>query len=479
MIKTANLVHSVSRKAGGLFESVRRLVQSLSQIGMDVRVFGTVDEFSGEDLAAWEPVEVKTFKAVWPESFGYSPEFLEELQVFAPDLTHTHGIWLYPSVVTNLYCRPRNHLYVISAHGMLDPWAIQNSALKKAIAYFLYEKAHLHGAACLRALCESEARAIRRIGLKNPIAIIPNGIDLPVEGLPDYADTRPQDYETTGPEDDGTTGQRTEDAGRRTEVSGASSAVSGPWSVVRSLKSNGRKVLLYLGRIHPKKGLVNLVKAWKQVSGQWSVVNGQSSEWVLAIAGWDQGGHEGELKRLASDLGLPWSDARATGLQDHGTTMDRRQRAEDRGQRTEVGGQWSVVSGLPSVVFLGPQFNEAKTGCYRDCDAFVLPSFSEGLPMVVLEAWAWRKPVLITPQCNLPEGFAAQAAIRIEPAAESIAQGLYELFRAPSSALRSLGDNGHELTATRYAWPRIGEQMNQLYEWMLGGGAKPACLADF
>src|ERR1039458_6554006 len=91
--------------------------------------------------------------------------------------------------------------------------------------------------------------------------------------------------------------RRTEDGGRRTEV-------SGQLSVVSSLKTDGRKVLLYLGRIHPKKGLVNLLKAWKQVSGQWSVVGGQRSEWVLAIAGWDQGGHEDELKRLATELGL-------------------------------------------------------------------------------------------------------------------------------------------------------------------------------
>src|ERR1700690_2752582 len=68
----------------------------------------------------------------------------------------------------------------------------------------------------------------------------------------------------------------------------------------------GKKVLLYLGRIHPKKGLSNLLRAWK------ATLNSQPStnNWLLAIAGWDQGGHENELKQLASELGIQWSDAR-------------------------------------------------------------------------------------------------------------------------------------------------------------------------
>jgi glycosyltransferase involved in cell wall biosynthesis len=62
--------------------------------------------------------------------------------------------------------------------------------------------------------------------------------------------------------------------------------------------------------------------------------------------------------------------------------------------------------------------------------------------MVVLEAWAYGKPVLMTPECNLPEGFVAGAALRIEPSAESIARALEDVFRAPPAALRSMEKKG-------------------------------------
>jgi poly(glycerol-phosphate) alpha-glucosyltransferase len=444
----------VSRNAGGLFESVRRLVQALAETGMDVRVLGTQDEFTAQDLAAWAPIQVSAFKPAWPEKFGYSPHFTEELARFRPDVTHTHGIWLYPSVATNRYSRRSGTPYVISAHGMLDPWAIRNSRWKKVIAHFLYEGAHLKGAGCLRALCEAEARAIRQVGLKNPIAIIPNGIDLP-EGNAQGA------------------GREAHGAGRL-----APGAEREPLGAERKTLGAGRKVLLYLGRIHPKKGLVNLLKAWKLALNDQPSTN---NSWVLAIAGWDQGGHEDELKRLATELGLGWEECRgARAAERTPPGAENLQPSTCNLQPATRNPQPSTFNLQPStVLFLGPQFGEAKTACYRDCDAFILPSLSEGVPMVVLEAWAWRKPVLMTPECNLPEGFAANAAIRVDPSVESIAAGLTRLFELPDSDLRAMGSAGFQLTAARYVWPRVAQDMKELYEWMLGGGQKPPCLVDF
>lgn len=415
----AFLTPSVSRASGGIFEIERRLGQSLHAMPETrVSIFGLQDEHTEADLASWAPLVPRTFLVKGARGFGYAPGISKALESASVDVAHLHALWMFPSVVISNWSRRTNRPYIVTSNGMLEPWALRHSAWKKRIASFLYERRMLNGAACLQANTEKEAADFRAFGLKNPIAIIPNGIDLPVE---DYAITRQRD-------------------------NGAE--VSGQWSVVSGLKSEGRKVLLYLGRIHPKKGLVNLLKAWKSVVSD-QASRGLASGWTLMLAGWDQGGHEADLKQLATELNLPWTDV--------------------RDQKSVVRGPWSVV-------FLGPQFGDAKAACYAACDAFILPSFSEGLPMVVLEAWAYAKPVIMTPECNLREGFAAGAAIRIETNPESIAEGLRALLIAPCSTLHAFGTSGHALVASRFTWPKIAAEMRSVYEWVLGAGPRPNCV---
>ncbi len=411
MIKSAQLTASVSRRAGGLFEAILRQVKAHDRHTLDTRVFGLRDEFTDADLPAWQPIPVMAFPPVGLKSIGYSPRFREELLAFAPDLVHTHGLWLYPSVAAKNYSREKKRPYLISPHGMLDAWALKNSRWKKRLAYALFEREHLHGARCLRALCAAEARAIRQLGLQNDIAIIPNGIDLP-------------------------------------EMENAETLKSVPWE---NVVGADKKILLFLSRIHPKKGLANLLKAWAK-NRKSEIGSQKSDEWILAIAGWDQGGHEAELKRLCAALEIPFADIREP---------------VNGGRRTA------------SVLFLGPQFNAAKAACYHHCDVFVLPSFSEGLPMVVLEAWANAKPVLMTPECNLPEGFQAGAAIQLEPTETGVAAGLQELRRMSDTERNAMGQRARALVAERFTWPHIARQMESVHAWMLGGGGKPACFAGF
>jgi glycosyltransferase involved in cell wall biosynthesis len=425
MIRTANLTASVSRNAGGLFDGVRRLVQSLIETGMDACVFGVRDEFTDADIGAWHPANVRAFNPVLLEKFGYSPRFREELTAFQPDITHTHGVWTYASAATSVHCRNARSPYLISPHGMLDSWAVNQSRRKKAIAHFLFEGRHLRGARCLRALCEAEARAMRQLGLTNEIAVIPNGIDLPngeQPGVPCW----------------------------------------------EGIIEPGKKIMLYLGRIHPKKGLINLLRAW-QLANKDS--QRASDSWVLAIAGWDQGGHESELRRLATEIGIDWTALNASNRSGNGHGQSGGHQPATAEKLSSDG--WRAKG---SVIFLGPQFEKAKAACYQNCDAFILPSLSEGLPMVVLEAWAHGKPVLMTPECNLPEGFGADAALRIEPSVDSIARGLATLFQSARSDLQATGSRGRELVAERFAWPKIAIEMKSVYEWILGGGQKPDCV---
>jgi len=405
MVKSVHLTGSVSRKAGGLFEAIMRLGQVQCQQGMSVKVIGLWDESTEADLKAWSPVAVSAFRQPKPGLIRRPEGYVEELQGFQPDIMHTHGLWLYSSIAAKNYSRTNKRPYLVSPHGMLDPWAVKNSAWKKKAALILYEQEHLRRASCLRALCQPEAKAIRDFGLKNPVCVVPNGIDLPAEPRPTVA----------------------------------------PWGQVLN---SGQKVLLFLSRIHPKKGLVNLLKAWAKRAGP----GGQkSNDWILAIAGWDQGEHEQELKQLCAERKMVFADLRD--------------------------GASGNAKGA-SVLFLGPQFNEARSACYQHCDAFVLPSVSEGLPMVVLEAWAYSKPVIMTPECNLPEGFSSEAAVKAEPTEAGLGRGLQNLFSMSDKDRMAMGGRGHQLVLKKFTWAEAANQIQAVQTWVLGGGPKPDCILD-
>ena len=376
-MKVGFLVSSVSRKAGGLFQSVRGLAKAVASTNADVQVLGIRDEQSAVDLKEWHPLSIQTFHPelrVW----GYSNQLVPALLDADLDILSVHGVWKYCSVASQRWHQRTGRPYVVHPHGMMEPWALRNAGWKKRIAAALYENKHLRNAACLRALSEAEARSVRSYGLRNPICVIPNGIDLP----------------------------HLSESNAKTQ-------------------STNQKTLLYLGRLHPKKNLANLIRAWNKTFGS----PGRNSEsWVLAIVGWDQDGYESKLKQMA------------TGA---------------------------------SVLFLGPRFGAEKNECYRTCDAFILPSLSEGLPMTVLEAWSYAKPVLMTPECNLPEGFSAKAAMRIGSSSDEIATGLQQLAAISDDDRTTMGAHGRDLVGKNFSWPQIGEQMRAVYEWMLGGGPPP------
>jgi len=387
-MKIAYLLNSVSRKAGGLFEICKRLAQTTCR-EKEIVVLGMEDEFTKTDVIQWAPLRPTVFPPVFARSFGYALGYSQYLAEVCPDIAHVHGLWTYPSFAGYRWHRRTKRPLIYTAHGMLAPWALRNSAWKKRLVRALWEDAAHRSAACFHVNSEAEHLTLRRHGLRIPICIIPNGIDLP--------------------------------AGQSSEVS---SLVSDLASVAR-----GRNLLLYLGRLHPKKNLLNLIRAWKEaLNSHPSILN----SWMLAIAGWDQGGHEAQLRQLTIDLRL-----------------------------------------LTSVIFLGPRFGADRDACYRACDAFVLPSLSEGLPMTVLEAWAYAKPVLMTSECNLPEGFVAGAALQTGTTSKQIAARLKQLIEMSDDDRKAMGARGRALVAETFSWPRIGEQMRWVYEWVLGGGTAP------
>jgi len=205
--------------------------------------------------------------------------------------------------------------------------------------------------------------------------------------------------------------------------------------------TEGKKRLLFLGRIHPKKGLVGALRAWADIQNPKSKIQ-NSKQWQFVIAGWDQGGHETELKALCGELGL-----KVFSFQ--GSVFSREE---------------------ADVIFQGPAFGGEKEALLRSAAAFVLPSLSEGLPMSVLEAWAYGMPVVMTPECNLPEGFACQAALEIRNGGIGNAnwERLQALLDMSDSDRIEMGRRGRRLVEEKFTWPKVAAQMKALYEEILG-----------
>jgi poly(glycerol-phosphate) alpha-glucosyltransferase len=125
---------------------------------------------------------------------------------------------------------------------------------------------------------------------------------------------------------------------------------------------------------------------------------------------------------------------------------------------------------------VGPKFGEEKEALLRSVDAFILPSFSEGLPMSVLEAWSYGLPVIMTPQCNIPVGFDLAAAIQIDPEVDSIAEGLLRFFAMSEGEQKAMGLRGRRLVEERFTWKKIAEDMCNVYRWVRDGDTPPDCV---
>ncbi len=380
---------SLSRSFGGVFEAVRQLVaeQTRTPAHADVLVIGANDEHRDSDRLLWPEGVSRDYQVSGPASIGWSSGIRRLYSEFHPDLVHVHGLWMNYGLCNSRLSRQSNIPYLISPHGMLDPWALKNSVWKKRLARFLFEDRHLAGAACIHALCAEEADAIRQLGFRNPICVVPNGVQIPL----------------------------------------ASTSVGPPWS--DQFQSSDR-VVLFLGRIHPKKGLDNLIQAWKKLA--LLPAGTLDRQWKLVIAGWGDASYVDQLQATVNELRLN-----------------------------------------KEVLFSGPIFGDVKTAALSHADAFILPSFSEGLPMAVLEAWIHRLPVLMTPECNLKVGFERQAAISLGTTVNALLEPLLLFLEQPEAMQKVMGENGYQLTVECFTWPRIAQDFQRVYKWVLGQGPRP------
>jgi glycosyltransferase involved in cell wall biosynthesis len=304
-------------------------------------------------------------------------------EAFCPQVIHVHGLWSAPN---RWIARHGSTPMVIAPHGMLDPWALAQSRWKKRMGWRLFEQRNLQRCAAVQVLNPAERDAVRALGIRSPIALIPNAV------------STPQPLPTPSP------------------------GLPSRWP------AESQQVLLFLSRFHEKKGLAPLLKAWQLVEAA-----AQRAGWSLVLVGYGDGG---ELERSIAS-------------------------AHQRNQ-------------LKGVVVLGPCFGVQKLACLQAAAAFILPSFSEGLPMAALEAMASRLPCLLSRACNLPEAFRAAAALPAEPDPAALAASLRQLFALSPADRAAMGAAGQALVRERFSWPVVAEQTRELYSWILGGGERPA-----
>lgn len=239
---------SLSSAGRGVSAAVEALCCNILRRGSDVWAFGLADSQQRmSERGHWSGGSATSCRIFGPRALGYAPDMAQRLIEWNPDIVHSHGLWMHTARSVLQWSRATGRPYLVSPHGMLAPAALAFSSRKKMIAMELYQRAALLRASCFHATSEAELLDIRRFGLKQPIAVVANGVD-----LPDSADV-----------------------------------------LERALPPS----VLALGRIHPIKGLDRLLRAWAEV---WR----EHPDWSLRIVGPDEAGHSAELQQLISQLGL-------------------------------------------------------------------------------------------------------------------------------------------------------------------------------
>ncbi len=388
-MKIAQLYPFLGRDKGGIAACLPPQLNALA--GQDVACHLISQRFRGDgDLASLDLGETAFGVSRVPtrdaSGFGFSPLLRRAVRASEADIVHSHGLWMWSDWVASSAARAGGRPHIVSPHGMLEPWAMANSARKKQLMWRLFQRRALRRAHVLHALCDAEKTAMRDLGLTNPIAVVPNGVNLAeFADLPDKTE-----FEAAFP------------------------------------VAKGRKVLLFMARLHPKKGLVPLLNAWRDVAPEFP-------DWTLVIAGPDENGHRAELESLVAQFGL-----------------------------------------AQAVLFTGMLDGALKRAALARADAFVLPSFSEGFSIAILEAMACRLPVLLTPECHFADAVAQGAALEATPDAQSLAHVARVLLGQTDEQRAQMGERGHDLVANHYTWENVAASWKSLYQWCREKGNKPA-----
>lgn len=290
------------------------------------------------------------------------------------DLVHTNAIFSYAILSAYWACQKNRVPYIITPHGMLEPWALSYKAWKKKFYYALLEKPALNRANAIQMLASTEAQRIKSLKLKTPFAIIPNGVHR-------------RDFEPL---------------------------VSSELFYQQFPETKNKQLIIFLGRIDPKKGLDLLANAMGKIHLKFPEAH-------LIIAGPDNIGFLPTAKQYFADAEC-----------------------------------------LDKVTFTGLLTGQLKYSALSAANIYVAPSYSEGFSMSVLEGMASGLPCVITTGCNFPESAEANAAYVVDINAEKIADALTKCLQHSEEA-KAMGERAKKLILEQYTWDSIAAKLIDTY----------------
>lgn len=376
MISALHVIAGIDPKNGGPSYSVPRLCAALRDEGVNTELIALKEE------ADHVPQHIELFVQT---ASGYP--VLGRLKLSEPmraaiversravSILHSHGLWLAPNVYVGQAAAALGKPLVVSPRGMVSREALRFSSLSKKLMWSALQGPAYSRAAAWHATSTEEAEDIRAFGVKAPIAIIPNGIDIPEERAAHPLGHAP-------------------------------------------------RTLLFLSRIHPKKGLPVLLEAWARLEPL-------RPEWKLVIAGPDEGGHCAELAGQVRRLGVS------------------------------------------RVEFCGAVYGSDKDRLLKDADLFVLPTLSENFGIAVAEALAVGIPAIVTHGAPWSGLDVNRCGWWVEQGVEPLVAGLTEATALSPEERAVMGMRGRDWMARDFGWEAIAKQMKAVYGWLHAAEARP------
>lgn len=369
---------------GGVTRSVESLIPALGKEGVTVDLISTVAAGPGVlpvPVDKWMEVENhrrKYFSCSHRNDLVWSASLLKWVVTCGReyDLIHAHTLFspLISSVAT--LARARGIPYVMTPHGMLDPWALQYKGNRKRPYWFLWERGLMRNAVFVHGLHSEEENQLRRQGVETEVVVASNGI--PEESDP---------------------------------------AVGRPEILFEHFPGlRGKRLILFLSRIDPKKGIDLLIPAFVKVQVKFPDAH-------LVLAGPDTIGYREKLEPLLPSQG---------------------------------------------VHFLGMLEGDLKRAAFAAADCFILPSYSEGFSMAILEALTAGLPTLLSAECHFPEAVSAEMAREVPLEISGIAAGLERILGDPEES-RRMGENASKWVREHYTWRAAAQKLIRGYSRAVRG----------